>query len=131
MGHDTECSGRIHVSPPLNKAEVDYLLRFAGTRRVLRGNGPYFVDGTGYRGQGDDPDIIGDDQPAEGQPGLWCQWVPTEDGSAIQWDQEEKFYWGTEWMAYLIDTFLAPGAAASQATGDTAAYFTEFTFDHS
>lgn len=33
-------------------------------------------------------------------------------------------------MAYLVDHFLAPGAAASRASADVAAYFVEFTFAH-
>lgn len=46
--------------------------------------------------------------PRKGQPGLWCQWVPTEDGKFIEWDQGEKFYDYVEWMAYLIEQFLEP-----------------------
>lgn len=44
----------------------------------------------------------------EAQPGLWCQWRPTEDGSAIAWDCGEKFYYYTEWLRYLIGHFLTP-----------------------
>lgn len=43
-----------------------------------------------------------------GQPGLWCQWNPSEDGTEIQWDGSEKFYCYTEWLEYLIATFLKP-----------------------
>lgn len=130
MGYTTEFTGRVAVSPPLNEAEIGYLRKFAGTRRMRRGKGPYFVDGTGYAGQGHDPDIIGYNEPPEGQPGLWCKWEPADDGTAIAWNGAEKFYYADTWMAYLIDHFLAPGAAASHASGDAAAYFTEFTFDH-
>ena len=45
---------------------------------------------------------------AGAQPGLWCQWVPSEDGSAIEWDQGEKFYYYFAWLRYLIQNFLAP-----------------------
>ena len=44
----------------------------------------------------------------EGQPSLWCQWVPSEDGSAIEWDGGEKFYNYVEWLKYLIEHFLKP-----------------------
>src|SRR5436190_22386239 len=27
----------------------------------------------------------------KGQPGLWCQWIPNEDGTAIEWNGTEKF----------------------------------------
>lgn len=130
MGYQTEFTGRIAVSPPLNKAEIAYLRKFADSRRMRRGRGPYYVDGTGYAGQGHDPDIIEYNEPPEGQPGLWCKWEPTDDGTAIEWNGEEKFYYGAEWMAYLVDHFLAPDAAASRAPADVAAYFSEFTFDH-
>lgn len=130
MGYDTEYTGRVTVSPPLNAAEIGYLRKFAGTRRMHRGKGPYFVDGAGFAGQGSDADVLDHNAPGEGQPGLWCKWEPTEDGTAIEWNYAEKFYDGEEWMAYLIDHFLAPDAAASHAPAEVAAYFTDFTFDH-
>jgi len=43
-----------------------------------------------------------------GQPGLWCQWVPTDDGAFIEWDGGEKFYDSTEWIRYIVDHFLSP-----------------------
>jgi len=42
------------------------------------------------------------------QPGLWCQWVPNEAGTAIVWDEGEKFYEYTAWIEYLIAHFLGP-----------------------
>ena len=52
----------------------------------------------------------GDTKPKAkgGQPGLWCQWNPNEDGTEIAWDGSEKFYNYIEWIQYLITTFLAP-----------------------
>ena len=110
MGYTTEFDGRVSVSPPLNRHEIVYLLKFAATRRMDRTRGPYFVDGSGPFGQGRDDDIQNFNQPPTGQPGLWCQWEPTEDGTAIQWNGEEKFYDSADWMTYVIDTFLKPGA---------------------
>jgi hypothetical protein len=130
MGYDTEFTGHITVSPPLNAAEIGYLRKFANTRRMNRRKGPYFVDGSGYAGQGHDADILDHNTPGEGQPGLWCKWVPTDDGTAIEWSGAEKFYDGMEWMAYLIDHFLTANATASRAPAHVAAYFTGFTFDH-
>lgn len=40
-------------------------------------------------------------------PGVWCQWVPTPDGSALVWDGEEKFYDADSWMRYIIGQFIA------------------------
>ena len=50
-----------------------------------------------------------------GQPSLWCQWVPVKDddgNTVIEWDGGEKFYSSPEWMKYIIDHFLKPGAFA-------------------
>jgi hypothetical protein len=78
-----------------------------------RRNGPYFVDGTGYMGQGDDEDVLDSNNPPDGQPGLWCQWIPNDEGTVICWDGGEKFYDAAEWMKYLIDHFLKPGCRAA------------------
>lgn len=42
------------------------------------------------------------------QPGLWCQWRPNDTGTAIEWDEGEKFYDYIEWIEYLVAHFLAP-----------------------
>lgn len=110
MGYTTDFKGQITIEPPLSQREIDYLTKFSETRRMKRKNGPYFVGGSGSYGQGRDADILAYNDPPEGQPGLWCQWVPTEDGSALEWNGTEKFYAGAEWMRYLIDHFLKPGA---------------------
>jgi len=41
-------------------------------------------------------------------PGNYCQWVPNEDGTAIVWDENEKFYNYTAWLVVLIDKFIRP-----------------------
>jgi hypothetical protein len=136
MGYTTEFDGWVTVSPPLNAHEIAYLRRFATSRRMDRTRGPYFVDGSGPFGQGRDDDIEDFNQPPAGQPGLWCQWEPTDDGTAIGWNGEEKFYKSAEWMTYLIDTFLKPGAvlASELASPVPGRHYSEefghFTFDH-
>lgn len=136
MGYTTEFDGSISISPPLNVHEIAYLRKFAASRRMDRERGPYFVDGSGLFGQGRDGDIRDFNQPPVGQPGLWCKWEPTEDGTAIKWNGEEKFYDSDEWMTYLIDTFLKPGAVlacelASPVPGrHYPEEFRHFTFDH-
>lgn len=112
MGYTTTFEGTFTVDPPLNETEVDYLARFAETRRMHRGKGPYYVDGGGVCGQDREPDIIDYNQPPPGQPGLWCQWVPTDDGTGIEWDGGEKFYSADLWLIYLINVFLKPVAVA-------------------
>ena len=39
------------------------------------------------------------------QPGLWCQWVFTDD-ETLEWDGGEKFYNYIEWLKYLINNFF-------------------------
>jgi hypothetical protein len=68
----------------------------------------YFVAGEGFAGQGRDDSVLDYNRPPAGQPGLWCGWAPSEDGSAIVWDGVEKFYNYVEWLRYLIAHFLAP-----------------------
>lgn len=112
MGFSTTYWGSIAVSPALNRAEWDYLTKrgyvtpmFAGQLREPRSLWPI----------------------REGELGLWCEWVPTADGTALHWNGREKFNYGTECMAYLIDNFLCPDATAAR-TGDP--QFAGFTFDH-
>lgn len=113
----------------LKKEHAAYLKKFSETRRMQRYSkkvkempdpireaaglplGPeaaYFVGGKGFMGQGEDESILDYNKPPRGQPGLWCQWVPSKDGTAILWNGMEKFYYYIEWMEYLIKHFLKP-----------------------
>ena len=123
VGYSTDFVGHISIEPPLNEAEQHYLSRFAATRRMHRKSGPYSASDVLDR----DPDVIDSNEPPPGQPGLWCQWVPSCYGRCLVWNGVEKFYAPTEWLRYVIDHFLRPGALAltSGATG-----LEEFTFDH-
>ena len=112
MGYTTEFYGQVSIDPPLNETEIKYINKFAETRRMDRENGPYFVGGTGDFGQGHDADIRDHNRPPEGQPGLWCQWIATEDGEYIEWDGGEKFYNAAEWMQYIIDHFVGENPLA-------------------
>jgi hypothetical protein len=112
MGYTTYFEGSVTVSPPLSAEEVAFLNKFSETRRMNRTKGPYFVDGTGDFGQGHDDDVIDHNSPDPSQPGLWCQWVPAEDGSEIMWNDAEKFYEAEAWMQYIIDHFIGPNPLA-------------------
>jgi hypothetical protein len=90
---------------------------FAKTREEIYGvDGEYFVGGLGSMGQTNDASVINQNFPPgqtnwvyddpNGQPGLWCQWVLTDDGTELQWDGGEKFYNYTEWLKYLINHFF-------------------------
>lgn len=132
MGYTTYFEGAVNIEPPLNEHEISYLKDFGSTRRMDRENGPYFVKGTGDFGQGRDPDIRDHNEPPEGQPGLWCQWEPTDDGKHIEWDGGEKFYNAEDWMAYIIDHFLNRDVSASVREDMIRQdpRFEHFTFDH-
>lgn len=112
MGYTTEFYGQITIDPPLDADEIAYLTKFSESRRMLCTQGPYYVDRGGCMGQNSGPEVLDHNRPPAGQPGLWCQWVPTADGTAVEWDGGEKFYDAAEWMAYLMGHFLAPGAYA-------------------
>lgn len=135
MGYNTDFRGAVTIVPPLNKHEVAYLRRFAGTRRMDRELGPYYC-GKGFAGQDQEPDIRDYNKPGFGQPGLWCKWEPTDDGARIQWNQQEKFYDADDWMEYVITTFLMPEADLAEELASPvegrfyAGEFAHFTFDH-
>jgi len=59
---------------------------------MLRTNGPYYIGGGDF-GQARENDIIDYNRPPEGQPGLWCQGVASEDGTEIHWNGAKKFYY--------------------------------------
>lgn len=40
------------------------------------------------------------------QPGLWCQWIITENGTQLEWDGGEKFYEYEAWLQWMIDHFF-------------------------
>lgn len=44
----------------------------------------------------------------EDVPGYYCQWIPSDDGWAIEWDENEKFNNYIEWLEWLIERFFAP-----------------------
>lgn len=141
MGYTTYFNGSIGIEPPLNEHEVSFLKDLANTRRMARAKGPLFIQQDGNYGQGSADDIVdynrangekklilsqlrdagawvyedvvddGINEP-DGQPGLWLQWVPSDDGTCLAWDDGEKFYHPAEWMKYLVTKLLAPSARA-------------------
>ena len=111
MGYTTDFAGYIEIDPPLNLEEIHFLEKFNSTRRMLRKKGPYYVDGAGDHGQDHEDDVMDYNKPPEGQPGLWCQWIPNATGTVLEWDGGEKFYNSAKWMKYIINHFLSTYAA--------------------
>lgn len=129
MGYHTDFYGEFNLDKPLTQAHKNYLNAFANTRRMARKQsvaaklddplriavglpigkeGGYFVGGKGMCGQDEDDSITEYNNPPLGQPSLWCQWLPNQEGTAIVWDYSEKFYEYVAWIDYLIKHFLKP-----------------------
>lgn len=129
MGYHTDFFGRFKLSHPLSDAHRVYLTKFSQTRRMKRDptvasnlqdpdrnavglplgeDAGYFVGGTGFAGQDKDDSVLDYNKHPEGQPGLWCQWIPSSDGMYIVWDEGEKFYDYVEWLVYIVNHFLKP-----------------------
>lgn len=129
MGYTTNFNGKFTLDKPLTPEHKAYLVAFNETRRMRRNanilkemedpirenvnlpfgeEGEFFVGGLGFMGQDNDNSIVNYNTPPKSQPGLWCQWVPNEDGTAIVWDEGEKFYQYIQWLHYIIDNFIEP-----------------------
>lgn len=115
MGYTTDFYGAFKLNKKLSKEDYAFLKKLSETRRMARNVGPeygvegeFYVEGSGEFGQYQDDNIIDYNTPPKTQPGLWCQWKPSEDGLFIEWDGGEKFYHYVEWLEYIIDKILEP-----------------------
>lgn len=116
MGYTTDFDGSFQLNKPLTEKMKDFLMKFADSRRMKRNQpaefgveGEFYVDGgSGGSGMSSEKDVIDSNQPPSTQPGLWCKWIPNDDGTEIIWDGGEKFYDYTEWLVYLIHKILKP-----------------------
>jgi hypothetical protein len=127
MGYDTRFEGQFNVTPKLTDKDKKWLLKFSNTRRMKRDpsklkedpkefgfedwgdEGEFYVHGKGFMGQSNDPSVTAHNDPPATQPGLWCHWIPNDDGTAIIFDDDtEKFTGYVEWLQYLLDKFLVP-----------------------
>lgn len=84
MGYTTEFRGDFQITPALSGDVIKELISFAATRHG------------------------GNIEPFEGMPGLYCDWVPSEDGTKLCWNGSEKFYHYVEWLEWLIGNKFAP-----------------------
>lgn len=115
MGYTTEFQGSFKLNKKLDPKTHTFLKKLAETRRMARRvdpkygvEGEFYVDGKGFMGQDEEPNIVNYNKPPSTQPSLWCQWTPSEDGTAIVWDQGEKFYNYIEWVIYICNKILTP-----------------------
>jgi hypothetical protein len=93
MGYTTDFTGAFTLDEPLTPDQVAYLKAFSKTRRIRReieatsqledplrvavelpvgDQGEYYVGG-------DESSVQNYNHSPRTQPGLWCQWVPSED----------------------------------------------------
>lgn len=79
MGYTTEFTGTFKVEPAMDEIMVVSLRNYADAEK-------HHAD----------------------SPRGYCQWVPTEDGTGIEWDGNEKFYNYIEWLADIIKHFIVP-----------------------
>ena len=129
MGYDTDFVGEFKLDRILEEKHRKYLKAFSENRRMMRDEehsilqddplreavdlpigteGEYFVNGQGYAGQNIDSSVVENNSPPATQPSLWCQWAPNDGGSAIIWNETEKFYKYVDWIEYLIEHFFKP-----------------------
>lgn len=130
MGYTTDFNGAFKFDKPVDEKLKNYVNRFSSTRRMSRDvekikeiyphwkelcfngelgvQGEYFAPVDDDFGQTYDDSIIHYNMPPQTQPGLWCQWIISDDGKYLEWDEGEKFYHYVEWLQYLIDNFFLP-----------------------
>ena len=90
MGYTTFFDGSVTITPPLNAAEIAVFQTIENDRQ--RDTTPHPAPAF--------PEV----------PGVWCGWTVTENGAAIHWNENEKFYHAAEWLNYLIKQFFVKGA---------------------
>ncbi len=142
MGYTTDFTGEIEVTPPLNADEISFLTELSGTRRMKRTRGPLYAHDDGNFGQGAmagngdknaTSDVLEYNTPDASQPSLWLQWVPSEDGKYISWNEAEKFYSSAEWMKYIINNLFSSEAidyVMEHANASQDKRLLNFTFNH-
>ncbi|QRG65954.1 hypothetical protein [Brevibacillus choshinensis] len=124
LGYSTAFEGYLEVDKELDDDSFELLKGLARTRRIKRD--PQILEQLGYgtaeslgidgelyvepAGKTNDycPSIINQNEPPGRQPGIFLQWIPTEDRKRIIWDRGIKFYNADEWIMYLIDNILSP-----------------------
>lgn len=98
--------GHINIDPPLNAQEKEYFNKFSNSRRMDRKKGPYFVEGSNEETDLSNEDVIDYNAAPTSQPGLWCKWIHTQDGSKLTWNGYQKFHAPKEWLEYIIVHFF-------------------------
>lgn len=127
VGYSTQYLGHLTIEPPLNEHEVEWLRAYAACAGPGRGRDPYDIPMNPRAG----PTVHDDGRANMTDEALvpfgFCDFEPTVDGNALVWMESDKSNHAREWLPYLIDTFLRPGATAATSGREV---FERFTFDH-
>ena len=148
MGFSTKYLGRLDIEPRLNPAEVEWLSAYAEIDRRYFSD-PYEVPmnprafvieqerrrdqerqrlRSGKKRRGVATRDFTTLSPGDGSPHPHLDWKPCPSGCCLDWDSRtEKSRMAEEWLQYLIDHFLRPGAKARTSGRPD---FERFTFDH-
>lgn len=127
MGYTTKFYGKFEFNKPISYELAVYLNSFSEARHIKRRNlkiievypnwhkmcfngklgieGEYFITDNSCK---NDKSILDYNVPSRKQPGLWCQWIVSEDHKYLLWDGCEKFYKYIEWLDYIITNFIEP-----------------------
>ena len=128
MGYTTEFNGSFDLkfnNPETKKHVIELIDGLSTTRRMKRDlskikdklehnveyygiEGEFYYVEDGNSGQNRDPSILEYNNPPSTQPGLWLQWVIGDNLDTLEWDGNEKFYYYTEWLEYLIEKIFKP-----------------------
>ncbi len=114
MGYTTTFKGTLELNKQLTSEDYNFLVNLNKSRRMkLKVAAKYGVEGEFYVNDdlsmwGKSDKVIDNNTPPSTQPGLWCQWVPTNDRFGIEWDSGEKAYNMEDWIFYIINRYLAP-----------------------
>ncbi|MGL5930342.1 MAG: hypothetical protein ACRCY8_15535 [Dermatophilaceae bacterium] len=127
MGYDTEYLGHLEVTPPLNRAEVEWLSGFADWGALPDGDlfmlpmNPRAALAVAFRNAGD-----GVPGPRNIPYGI-RDWRVSDDGTRISWRRAPKSNDAACTLTFLVETYLGVDAAARSSDHPD---FAAFTFDH-
>jgi hypothetical protein len=117
MGYTTDFEGVLKLNKKLSEEDYQFLIKLNNSRRMkIHADAKYGVDGEFYVEEssmfGEHSDkkvkVLNINEPPSTQPGLWCQWIPTDDYEGLEWDSNEKAYCMEDWIFYIINRYLAP-----------------------
>lgn len=130
MGYTTDFFGEFEFDKPLNEHQIKYIQCFSTSRRMIRNSlmlkgiedpirenvglpigdcGEFFLgEAIDYKFFSNDKTVVDHNTPPPTQPGLWCKWTVSDDGEKLFWNGHEKFYYYTEWLEYMINSFFKP-----------------------